>query len=285
MNKKYVAVFLAAIMVVSVLPFFFSGNTNDSNGSEDLTGLEDAPGFDIIDGTHFDAEINSISDGLAITPEGVSTAAYIDFSKVYGTQLQAFAPNITDLYAYYNTLIIKRYSAYNDSANFGFEAHVLNPEVVNFEYSVADTYNGYSLLMRGSNVYNVIGTPTLLGDRAILKKVIDVKSGTSQGSTEFTEILSYVDSGSEYQFVTSTDSLAEQHYLEFRRMEDGNYTRTEIFLNPLESTINTIEGLEANSTERGLSYDTTIEDEGRIVKVVITSNESNFFNLAMEQFR
>lgn len=285
MNKKYVAIFLAAIMVVSILPFFFSGNTNDSNGSEELTDLEDAPGFEIIDGTHFDAEINSISDGLAITPEGVSNAAYIDYLKVYNTPLQVFAPNITDLYSLYNTGISKRYSAYNDSANFGFEAHILKPEVINFEYALADMYNGYSLLMRGPNVSNIIGTPTLLGDRAILKKVIDVKSGNSQASTEFTEILSYVDSGAEYQFVTSTDPLAEQHYLEFRSMDDGNYTRTEIFLNPLESTINTIEGLEANSTERGLSYDTTIEEEGRIVKVVITSNESNFFNLAMEQFR
>ncbi|WP_342305350.1 hypothetical protein [Methanolobus sp. ZRKC5] len=283
MNQKYVAIFLAAIMVMSILPFFFSGDANDSNTSEEVTGLEDAPGFEIIDGTHFDAEINSIAEGLTISPQGVSNAAYIDYSKVYGTPLQAFAPNITDLYSVYNTLIIKRYSAYDDEG-FAFEAHVLSPEVINFQYIGAGTYNGYQLLSRGGELFNVIGTPTLLGTSSSLESVIDVSSGMSNSSTEYDEILGYVVPGAEYQMLSSEDLIAEQHYLEFRNMEDGNYTKTEIFLNPLEGTISTIAGFEANSTERGLLYDTTIEDDGRIVTVVVTSNESNFFNLAMEQY-
>lgn len=281
-SVKIIGIFLALIMVMSILPFFFSGNGNNSKGDEEITDLENAPGFEIIKGTHFNAQVNSISGGLAISPEGVSNAVYVDYSRTYGTPLQDY--NISDLYAYYNTLMIQRFAAYNASAGFGFEAHVLNPEVINFEYAVTDTYNGYSFLMRSSNLYNIIGTPTLLGDKDTLVKVVDVASGNTQGTTDFSELLSYVDSGAEYQMVSSTDSLAEQHYMEFRNMGDGNYSKTEIFLNPLDSTLATISALEGNSTERDLFYNTTIVDDGRIAKVVVTTNASNFFNLAMEQY-
>jgi hypothetical protein len=227
--------------------------------------------------------MNSLSDGLAFSPQGVSNAIYVDYSRTYGTPLQDY--NITDLYAYYNTLMVKRFSAYDVSSNFGFEAHILTPEVVNFDYAVADMYNGYSLLQRGTNIYNIIGTPTLLGDRNTLEKVIDVNSGTGQASTDFNEIMVYVVPGAEYQWVSSSDEVAELHYLEFRNMGDGNYSRTEIFVDPADTTVAAISDLEATSSERDLLYNVTVEDEGRIMKVVITTEASNFFNLAMEQFR
>ncbi len=286
MNQKIVAIFLAAIMVLSILPFFFGGNANDSNGDEieDINDPQDAPGFEIIDGTHFNAELNSISDGLAITPqEGVNNAAYIDYSKVYGTPLQAFAPNITNLYSVYNTMIIKRYSAYGDD-DFAFEAHVLSPEVVNFQYMASETYNGYQILSRGGELYNIIGTPTLLGKTNGLKKVVDVSSGISEPSPMYDEILEYVEPGAEYQMLSSEDLTADQHYIEFKALENGDYSRTEVFLNPSDSTVDMVSALESNSTERGLVYDTSVEEDGRILKVVVTANESNFFNLAMEKY-
>lgn len=283
MNTKYVAIFLAALMVFSIFSYFVASFTGDSGtDEEETTSIEDAPGFEVIEGTHFDAELNSVSDGLAFTPEGVSNAIYVDYSRTYGTPLQDY--NVSDLYSYYNTLMVRRFSAYNVTSNFGFEAHTLNPEVVNFNYVVADTYNGYSLLSRGSGIFNVIGTPTILGDQATLETVIDVRSGTSPASSKFTEILSYADSGAEYQVITSTDSLAEQHYLEYRNMENGNYSRTEVFLGPEESTIDNIEGLEATSSERELFYNVSTFDEGNVVKVVVTANTSNFLNLVTEQY-
>ncbi|MDG6243690.1 MAG: hypothetical protein QCH31_04760 [Methanolobus sp.] len=282
-HVRIIGIFLALIMVTSVMALFFGGSGNSSSRDGDATDLEDAPGFEIISGTQFNAEMNSLSDGLAFTPEGVSNAIYVDYSRTYGTPLQDY--NITDLYAYYNTLMVKRFSAYDSSSNFGFEAHVLTPEVVNFNYATAGMYNGYSLLQRGTNIYNIIGTPTLLGDRNTLEKVIDVRSGTGQSSTDFTEIMSYVESGAEFQRVSSSDTIAEQYYVEFRNMGDGNYTRTEIFVAPADTTVNAIYDLEATSDERDLLYNITLEDEGRIVKVVISTDASNFFNLAMEQFR
>ncbi|SFM23458.1 hypothetical protein [Methanolobus profundi] len=282
MNQKYAALFLAALMVMSVFSYFVASFVGDSDTDEELADIADAPGFEVIDGTHFDAEIDSVSDGLAFTPEGVSNAIYVDYSRTYGTPLQDY--NVSDLYAYYNTMMIRRFSAYNITSNFGFEAHVLNPETVGFNYAVTDTYNGYSILSRGSGIFNVIGTPTLLGDQATLEKVIDVRSGTSPASSDFTEILGYVEPGAEYQVVTSVDPLAEQHYLEFRNMNDGNYSKTEIFLDPVEGTVENIESLEVNSTDRGLFYNTSTFDDGRIVKVVVTTNTSNFLNLITEQY-
>jgi hypothetical protein len=283
MNQKYGAIFLAAIMVMSIFSYFVASFIGDSNDVEDTsTDMQDAPGFETIAGTHFSSELNSISDGLAVTPEGATNVAYVDYTRVYNTPLQIFAPNITDLYSVYNTLIVKRYSASNE--DFAFEAHVLNPEVINFEYMVADSYNGYQLLSRGGELYNVIGTPTLLGSASSLENVIDVASGTANDSTEYSEILSYVDEGAEYQMLSSVDLIADQHYVEFRNMEDGNYSKTEIFLNPLDSTVDTISSLEGNSSERNLNYDVDIVDDGRIVIVVTTTNTSNFYNLAMEQY-
>lgn len=284
MNQKYIAIFLAALMVMSVFSFFVASFMGDSGETEEtVTDLQDAPSFEVIDGSHFSAEIGSISDGLAITPEGATNMAYVDYARVYNTPLQVFAPNITDLYSVYNTLITRRYSASNNE-NFAFEAHVLNPEVINFQYMVTDTYNGYQVLSRGGELYNVIGTPTLLGSESSLEKVIDVSSGTGNVSTEYSEILSYVEPGAEYQMLSSEDWIADQHYIEFRNMGDGNYSRTEIFLNPLDTTLETISSLADNSSERNLVYDVDIEDEGRIAKVIITTNVSNFYSLAMEKY-
>jgi hypothetical protein len=283
MNQKYGAIFLAAIMVMSIFSYFVASFMGDSNDVEDIsTDLEDAPGFEIIDGTHFSSELNSISDGLAFTPDGMTNAIYVDYSRTYGTPLQDY--NVTDLYMYYNTMMVTRYSAYNVTGSYGFEADKLNPEVVKFNYTVTDSYNGYSLLFRGNGIYNIIGTPTLLGDIATLEDVIDVASGTSPASDEFNEIMGYVTPGAEYQVLISTDALADQHYLEYRNMEDGNYSRTEIFLNPLNSTVDTVSRLEANSTERDLAYNTSSYDDGKILKVVVTANTTNFINLVTEQY-
>ncbi|WP_292467348.1 hypothetical protein [Methanolobus sp.] len=292
MNQKYAAIFLVVIMLMSVFSYFvasFIGDSNNddvNNGTQDMTDLQtqlaNAPKFDTIAGTHFNSTMSSVSDGLAFSPDGMEYAIYNDYSRTYGTPLQDY--NVSDLYMYYNTMTVSRFSAYNITGNYGFEAHMLNPEVVNFNYTITDSYNGYSLMFRGTGIYSVIGTPALISDRDTIEDVIDVASGTSPASDDFTEILSYVDSGAEYQIVTSTDPLADQHYIEYRNMDDGNYSRTEIFLNPQDSTVATISGLEANSTERGLTYNTSTFEDGKIVKVVVTTNTTNFINLVTEQY-
>jgi hypothetical protein len=182
-------------------------------------------------------------------------------------------------------MMIMRYSAYNSSGTFAFEGHVIYPEVINFQYTTTEQpYNGYNLLMRNEQFYNVVGSPMLFGGLDSLKKVIDVSSGNAASSDDFEKILSYTEQGAQYQMISSDDIAAEQHYLEFRSLEDGMYSRTEVFLAPADSVIESIESLKANSTERGLSYEFTVYEEDDVAVVEITANESNFYDLAMERF-
>ncbi|AFV25063.1 hypothetical protein Mpsy_2864 [Methanolobus psychrophilus R15] len=283
MNQKLIGIFLAAIMLMSIGTFFFAGPlSNQSNNGNDAS---QAPGFETIPGTKMSHELNSLQDGLAMTPEGVTVVSYVDYSRVYGTPLQILAPNITDVYSVYNSMIIKRYSAYNTTEDFAFEAHVINPEVINFEYMLAEQpYNGYYMLSRNGQVYNIVGNPMLLGPQESLQQVIDVKSGTLGSSGDFERIMPYIEDGAEYQMLTSADRLAEQHYMEFRYTADGNYTRTEVFVEPQQNLLDNITALGANSSERGLAYNITTHDDANITKVIVTTNASNFYSLALEQF-
>jgi len=285
MNQKHIALFLAAIMLMSVFSFFLSSILSDDSNGEQNTDAIEAPGFDSISGAHMNADLNSIEDGLKITPDGVNTVSYINYREVYGTPLQILAPNITELYSTYGSMITVRYSAYNMSGNFAFEGHKINPEVINFQYATTEQpYNGYYLLTRNEQFYNVVGTPMLLGGKDSLILVIDVSSGNAASSDDFDKILSYTESGAQYQMLSSDDVLAEQHYLEFRNLEDGMYGRTEIFLEPADSVLENIETLQASSAERGLAYDFTVYEEEDVAVVEITANETNFYNLAMERF-
>jgi len=290
MNQKYVAIFLAAIMVLSIFSYFAASLMGNSNGNGEQTDIQEdlanAPGFETIPGTKMQHELNSIEDGLEITPDGVAVVSYVDYSRVYNTPLQVMAPNITELYSIYNSMIVKRYSAYSATGDFAFEAHTLNPEVINFEYMLTeDPYNGYYLLSRGGELYNVVGTPMLLGPRGALEDVIDVASGTNESSSDFNTALQYVEPGAEYSTLVKGDELVDQYYLEYRNMNDGNYSRTEVFVEPDQSILSNITSMEANSTERDLYYNTTTYEDGNITKVVITTNASNIYGLITEQFR
>jgi hypothetical protein len=284
MNNKLIGIFLAAIMLMSIGTYFFAGPLSDQNNN-DSGDASQAPGFETIPGTKMSHELNSLQDGLNMTPQGVSVVSYVDYSKVYGTPLQILAPNITDVYSVYNAMIIKRYSAYNTSGDFAFEGHVITPEVINFAYMLADEpYNGYYMLSRNGEIYNIVGTPMLLGPRGSLEQVIEVTSGNLENSADFERIMPYIDAGAEYQMLTSGEGLYEQHYLEFMYTADGNYTRTEVFVDPQQSLLDNITALSANSTERELMYNVTTYEDENVTKVVVTTNASNIYNLVLEHF-
>jgi hypothetical protein len=284
MNQKLISIFLAGIMLLSIGTYFFAGPLSDQNNN-DSNDASQAPGFETIPGTKMKHELNSLQDGLNMTPQGVSVVSYVDYSKVYGTPLQILAPNITDVYSVYNAMIIKRYSAYNTSGDFAFEGHVITPEVINFEYMLSEQpYNGYYLLSRNGQTYNIVGNPMLLGPKESLEQVIDVTSGNLESSTDFDRIMPYIKAGAEYQLLTSGDDLFEQHYLEFMHTADGNYTRTEVFVEPQQSLLDNITARAVNSTERELMYNVTSYEDENVTTVVVTTNASNIYNLLLEQF-
>ncbi|WP_214045266.1 hypothetical protein [Methanomethylovorans sp.] len=285
-KKSAIGIFLAVIMVGSILPLFFSGSFN--NNSDRSNSFTDAPGIDTIPGNKVRHRLNSITDGLSMSPEGITSAQYVDFIKVYNSQLQMFEPNATQMSVLYNTGVTKQFTAIDNNIEDGpdavIEMHTISPEIVNFKYVLSkEPYNGYYFLSRGNNYFNVVGSPMLLGTDKRLKEVIDVISGTAESSKDFDYLLSNVDPGAEIQIVSSDNELiADQYYLEFRALEDKTYARTALYLNLNQSVLAKLNSLAENSSNRGLEYDIVKSDN--ITKVMVKANESNLFNLAFEPY-
>ncbi|WP_445475974.1 hypothetical protein ACT9XH_04380 [Methanococcoides methylutens] len=278
MNQKYIAIFLAVIMVMSILPFFFTGNQNQANGD---TSSTEAASFDSIPGKHVDYELNSVTDGLAVTTEDAVVVQYFDITAIRGTPLELIIGNSSQLDGIYGSQVTKMYTAeYADGT--WFNMHEISPQVVAFQYYLSpDLYNGYQILSRGNNVYNVVGEPMLFGEKAQLESVLDAIEGESAPNTEFDRILEFVEPGAEMQrLLLVEDGFADQYYVGIKLEDDMSYSRTAVYLNPTEGTINNVTSLASNSSERALFYDVYSEDD--ILKVTVSSNVSNFYSLAME---
>ncbi|MGM0771387.1 MAG: hypothetical protein ACQESU_07250 [Halobacteriota archaeon] len=278
MNQKYIAIFLAVIMVMSILPFFFSGNSNQSNG--DSSSVE-AASFDSIPGKHVDYELKSIEDGLAVTAEEAVAVQYLDFQAISGTPLELIAGNSSQLDGIYGVHVNKMYRAqYINGTELNM--HEISPQVIAFQYYLApELYNGYQLLSRGNNVYNVVGEPMLFGEKAELESALDAIEGEVEPNSEFDRILEFVEPGAEIQqLIIVDDGFADQYYFGLKLEDESTLSRTTVYLNPTEDTMNNVTYLEANSSERALFYDIYSEDD--ILKVTVTSNLSNFYSLAME---
>ncbi len=279
MNTKLVAIFLAVIMLMSFLPLFFSGSPQQPS-TDTAINYDDAPGFDSIPGAHVNHKFDSIADGLDITPKGVRAVQYIDVTRTTGTPLEQLIQdaNAVQPDSLYNAKITKTYFAYFGSESSLFELHTISPEVVAFSYWMDPTsYNGYQLLIRETGIYNAIGTPLIFGPQDMVEGVIDVLSGFAEKSDEFDYLLSYADMDSEFQRVTADTAFASQYYLDFKRLDSVNYSRTVIYLDIVNSTFEKLTQFEANSTERGVAYDITTD--GNITKIVVTGN---FYTIAGE---
>ncbi len=277
MNQKLIAIFLAVIMLMSILPLFFSGSPQQSS-TDTAVNYDDAPGFDYIPGAHVNHKFDSIADGLDMIPKGVTSAQYLDVSKITGTPLEALVANAIQPDATYNAKVTKTlYVDYSDDASW-MELHTISPEVVAFQYMQSPTsYNGYQLLIRENGIYNAIGTPLIFGPQDKVEDTIDVLSGSAEKSDEFDHILSYADMDSEFQRVTADTSFASQYYIDLKQLETGDYSRTVIYLDLVNSTFEKLTQFEANSTERGVAYDITTD--GNITKIVVTGN---FYTIAGE---
>ncbi len=277
MNQKVIAIFLASIMLMSILSLFFGGSPQQSSTDTPIN-YDNAPGFDSIAGTHVDHKFDSIADGLDMTPKGVTSAQYLDVLKISGTPLEAWAVNAIQPNSTYNAKLTKTFFVdYSDDVSW-MELHTISPEIIAFPYWMNPTlYNGYQLLIRENGIYNAIGSPLIFGPQDKVEDTIDVLSGSAERSDEFDHILSYADMDSEFQRVTVETPFASQYYIDLKKLETGDYSRTVIYLDVANSTFENLVNLEANSTERGVVYDMTTD--GNITKVVLTGN---FYILANE---
>ena len=278
MNTKYVAIFLALLMVMSIITVFIPGSSNGD--AEDNSGV-DAVGFESIPGEHVDYDLNSLADGLAVTPEGVAFAEYVDVDSIRDTPLFLMMGDTSQLDSVYGVPVTKLYSAEYTNLH-SFNMHVINPEVIAFPYYLSDeVYNGYYFASRGEDLYNVIGNPMLFGQKDRLEDVLDVMEGSATASSDFSRVMEFVEPGAPIQQVmVVNDGFADQYYLDLMFLDDSRLSRTTVYLNPTDGTRNNITAYAAEGPGKGLDYDVYSQED--ILKVTVTLDSSDFYTFLGE---
>ncbi|KKH46244.1 hypothetical protein [Methanosarcina sp. 1.H.A.2.2] len=289
-NQKYLAIFLAATMLLSVFVVLIQGSTNNNNDDVPTpeTGEEliTVP-FSQIPGKHIQHEFNSIIDGLEMSPEGVTNAVYVDLQKTEGTPLEAIFGNrqTMNVSFSYGADVTKRYGASYGNES-GFELHQIPEQKISVPANTqVMPYEGYQILDRTNgtyNIWNAVGSPTIIGPIQNVANVISILEGNATATTEFDQLLSQADpEGNVYQEVAkrtnnSIDMSAEQYYRDLKKLDDGSYMQTSIYLNPKPEVNEKITAFQANSSERGVTYNVTTLDN--ITKLVISSDFESLYN-------
>lgn len=289
-NQKYLAIFLAVTMFLSAFMIFFTGGSNtDSDDNASTSGtdgeLVTVP-FSQVPGKHVQHDFNSIADGLEMSPEGVTNAVYVDLQRTEGTPIEAVFGNrqTMNVSFSYGADVTKRYGASYGNES-GFELHQIPEQKISMPINTkAMPYEGYQILDRTNgtyNIWNVVGSPAIIGPIQTVASVISVIEGNETATTEYNEILSHADlEGSIYQEVVeqtnSSDIPAEQYYRDLKKLDNGSYVQTSIYLNPEPEVNENIKAYQANSSERGVTYNVTTLDN--ITKLVISSDFESVYN-------
>lgn len=284
-NQKILAVFLAFTMLLSACMVYFSGDSNKNSNNDPSSGNGEENliiSFSQIPGKQVNHKFNSVADGLKMSPEGVISATYVDLQKTTGTPFEKILGNVKTMDTLYGADVTKRYGAgYADGS--GFELHQIPEQKILMPWGTIP-YNDYYLLARTNNthdVWNVVGSPVILGPRQTIVDVIDVLGGNATSTTEYNSLLSQANpEGSIYQEVITktnlTDIPADQIYTEIKKLDDGSYRQTSLYLNLESEFTERIQTLQANSTERRVTYNVTTS--GDITKLTITSDFGSLLN-------
>ena len=289
-NQKYLAIFLAVTMFLSAFLIFFTADSktdnNDVPTSETGEELITVP-FSQVQGKHVQHEFNSIIDGLEMSPDGVTSAVYVDLQKTEGTPLETVFGNrqTMNVSFSYGADVTKRYGASYGNES-GFELHQIPEQKISMPLDTqVMPYQGYQILDRTNstyNIWNVVGSPTIIGPIQSVVSVIGILEGNETSTTEYDQILSQADpEGSIYQEVakrtnSTTDMPAKQYYRDLKKLDDGSYTQTSVYLNPDPEVNEKITAYQTNSSERGVTYNVTTLDN--ITKLVISSDFESLYN-------
>lgn len=287
-NQKYLAIFLAVTMVLSACAVLIQSLNDDSDNSKNNTsnteevGTNSTISFSQVPGKQIRHQFNSIADGLNMSPEGITNAVYVDLQKATGTPMENVFGNTKMMKSIYGADVTKRYStSYADGS--GFELHQIPEQKILIPWGAAP-YDGYNLLARTNNTYdiwNVVGSPVIFGPRQSVEAVIDVLEGNATSTSEYDQILSQAnpDNVIFQELVTktnTTDIPAEQYYMDLKKLDNGSYTQTSVFLNIKPEMAENITTYQANSSERGVNYNVTTS--GNLTKLEITSDFTALYN-------
>ena len=284
-NKKYLAILLVVIMVFSVFVIFF-GNSLKTGSNNDFStkAVEDNSStipFSQIPGKHINHKFNSIVDGLNMSSEGVMSAIYIDLQKSKGTPLETLFKS-KDLKDFYGVDVTRCYRA-NYANGTGFELNQIPEQKILMPWGSVP-YHGYNLHLKTNNTYNqwtVVGNPVISGSRQSVKDVIDIMEKNKTSTREYDQILSQVEPVNVIieEVVTKnnvTNIPAEQYYMDLKKLDNGSYMQTFMFLNSEPKVTKNIAALKASSNERGVTYD--VINSGNIIKLKINSDFASLNN-------
>src|SRR5665648_467921 len=270
--------FMIASMALSGLAYFIGfgltsdSNSDTSNGNDyssqqsQFPNPEIAIGFDEVGGNLIDADFNSISDALKITPQGVVAAQFTNVEKSIGTPLQSAASQGLPPKELYNEDLGNSYAARLDEGNVVYY-NIIPSRSLNFGYIVdPNPYKGYNLLMREDGGRNVVGTPVILTDPNTAYKILDVINGDSGSAyADFASVLNYSSNEDIIAYIDANNSLASIFYSGFRMVADGHAdasqaTRTLIYQDISVNESNKLDKLVNNKTD---AFNITVETHGK----------------------
>lgn len=253
--NKLMAFFLAFIMVGSVFFYFIFPNDPIQQTEEETQQEKYNPDFWTFDQTFY-----SISDALNLTPPGAVSADFIDIESMTPQMTEwtkTVNPILSEVDAIYKSNTTKVFYSdmrYGNNKSFLLFS-TMDPKKNDFEYIVSPYYYDYhSLLIRQDpglqGLYNVMGTPVILGPQQIVLDVIYITTTLNETVTSYDiykGLLSKVPDAP-FQIITSNISYAKQYYMGIR-MNNGSYERTSAYLDVNPNTLKNLTRLERNSTQ------------------------------------
>lgn len=286
-NQKYLAIFLAVTMFLSAFLILFTGSSKvdseDNISTPTAENNSSTISFSKIPGKQVHHQFNSIADGLNMSPVGVTGAVYVDLKKAEGTPMEQMVGNPKTMRFFYGADVTKLYRAnYPDGREF--ELHSVPEQKILTSFMPAP-YKDYYLLARANSTYdmwNVVGSPVLFGPRETVERVINVLEKNETSTTDYNYILTHADSKDAiFQKVAiktenMTNLPADQYYTDLKKLDNGSYEQTSIFLNMKPDMAKNMTALQANSSERGVTYNVT--KSGNITKLVMDSDFTNLLN-------
>ncbi len=272
--NKLMAFFLAFIMLGSVFFYFVFQNIPDQQTPEETTQESYNPEF-----WTFEQPFYSISDALNITPPGAINAYFVDLESMT-PQMAEWArleqPILAEVDTIYKSNTTKMFYAdlkYDTNRSF-LLLNTMYPLKNDFEYIVSPYYyDNTPLLIRqeGSlnGLYNVMGTPVMLAPQRTVIDVLDITTSLNETVTSYDTyrgLLSKVPAAP-FQTISSNVTFAKQFYMGIG-LNNGSYERATAYLDLNSTVMKKLNGLKANSTQRGISqYDIKTSGNYTIIQI------------------
>ncbi|MCS3923252.1 hypothetical protein [Methanosalsum natronophilum] len=264
-NLKYIAIFLAVIMVGAVFAIAFTAiSPPEQNDEQEQERMDPIP-FNAIPGETVNSPINSISDALDLTPGEVASAQFVDVSKVRGTSFEMlFGESLDNIERMFNSKLINTYIVTGQQSSF--ELSTIEDDHIGIPFGEPYMHKDYPILPVGEAYFMSIGTPMALGQQNDIESFIDIIVEEKEGNDQFESILEYADVNEHkfQQVIGSGNNHFDLLYVGYAGTDTNEYARQAIYENPSEELVELIDDL---SETDNLEY--TVEEIDDILKVTI----------------